>query len=297
MTTVAVLSTDRLPKFFGDDHPTEEGLFAEDDTLIAALSEHGMVGTRVPWRRPDIDWRRYDLAILRSTWDYLEDLALFFAVLEDLSRHCRLVNPLATVRWNYDKRYLAELEQAGVPVVPTRYCSRLDLADGVLRTLPSGFVADGIIIKPTIGVGAFETYRIDDPTGSTEAPALELSGDSYMVQPFLPAILSEGEWSFVFLRGALAYTARKVPAAGEWRSQVMYGGRTVGEQPTPSDRAAAEAVMEKLPVEAIYARIDMARLADGGLALMEAELIEPQLFFADIPSTATAFAHAITESL
>lgn len=48
--------------------------------------------------------------------------------------------------------------------------------------------------------------------------------------------------------------------------------------------------MAALPVPARYARIDMARLPDGRLALMEAELIEPQLYFSSVPVSAEHFA-------
>ncbi len=48
-----------------------------------------------------------------------------------------------------------------------------------------------------------------------------------------------------------------------------------------------------LPVPAQFARIDMARLPDGRLALMEAELIEPQLFFFDVPEAADLVAEAV----
>ena len=77
MIRASILSTDRLPRFLGDDRPTEEGLFGEDDILIAALADHGIAGERVPWRRTDVDWQGYDLAILRSTWDYIDDLPRF----------------------------------------------------------------------------------------------------------------------------------------------------------------------------------------------------------------------------
>jgi glutathione synthase/RimK-type ligase-like ATP-grasp enzyme len=184
------------------------------------------------------------------------------------------------------------LERVGVRIVPSRFLSRGELVGGALMVLPTDFAPDGLIVKPTVGVGAFETARVADPAPGTASRAPALSGNSYMVQPFLPAIMGDREWSFAFLAGDLAYTARKVPAEGDWRVQVMYGADTHEVDPAPADRAAAESVIAALPVEAFYARIDMVRMADGGLALIEAELIEPQLFFADIPAAAPAFAKA-----
>jgi len=73
---------------------------------------------------------------------------------------------------------------------------------------------------------------------------------------------------------------------------VMYGARTLEVTPSFEDRQAAEAVYQSLPVRADLARIDMVRLGDA-LVLMEAELIEPQLYLFDVPAAAERLATAI----
>ena len=117
------------------------------------------------------------------------------------------------------------------------------------------------------------------------------------LQPFLASVRDEGEWSFVFGAGRFLYAAFKRPAPEDFRVQVMYGARTTPAAPAPCDLAAAETALAALPVPVHLARIDMARLADGGLALMEAELIEPQLFLHDLPEAAGLLAAAILSSL
>ncbi len=118
-----------------------------------------------------------------------------------------------------------------------------------------------------------------------------------MIQPFLPSITEEGEWSVVFGAGELLYSVLKQPREGDFRVQVMYGATTVERTPTARDLRAARTVLDRLPPGAHLARIDMARLPNGRLALMEAELIEPQLFLFDVPDAARKLAGAIQKIL
>jgi len=292
MTRIAVLSTTRLPRFLGEGHPTEAGLFAEDDLLIDAFARRGARAERLAWRRVDVDWRTYDLAVIRSTWDYIDDLAAFLARLRAIEdAGCPLVNPLRTVEWNYDKGYLLELAERGLVIVP----SWIGAATSFAAEAPAWATGapEGYIVKPTVGVGAFGAVLLADGDAVARHVSALSAAERVIVQPFLPSVRDEGEWSFVFLDGGLAYTALKRPRPGEFRVQVMYGAETIPAEPAARDRAAAEAVMAALLLPARYARIDMARLPDGRLALMEAELIEPQLYFSSVPGSADRFAEAM----
>src|SRR5690606_16238539 len=100
----------------------------------------------VEWDDPAVDWAGFDLAVIRSTWDYTWRAAEFTAWAERCGAATRLANPADVVRWNTDKRYLGDLAAAGVPVVPTRY-----LAPGDPPTLPDGYE---YVVKPASGAGA-----------------------------------------------------------------------------------------------------------------------------------------------
>ena len=65
-----------------------------------------------------------------------------------------LVNPPAAVRWSLDKRYPAELDEAGVPITPTVFVPPVSAA-----TFPAG----GFVVKPAIGAGSRDaaSYRPD----------------------------------------------------------------------------------------------------------------------------------------
>ena len=70
------------------------------------------------------------------------------------ARRGPLVNSPATLRWNLDKRYLRELEAAGVPVVPTTGWSGAADVDGR--------AAGGeVVVKPSISGGGHRTARYE----------------------------------------------------------------------------------------------------------------------------------------
>lgn len=288
---IALLSTTKLPKFLGDDHPNEDSLFAEDDVLAHALAERGAAVRRVPWRRQGVAWSQYDLVLVRSTWDYIDDLPGFLKVLEEIERAgCRLVNPLETIKWNADKRYLAALGDAGVPVVPTTVVEPGRESRAVIERLARS--ETGYVAKPVVGVGAYGTQRLADAGSVADHLFKRKSPAPCIVQPFLSSVTTEGEWSFVFGAGRFLYAALKTPKAGDFRVQVMYGARTVRKAPEAPDLESAVACFRALPVPAHFARIDMARMPNGRLALMEAELIEPQLYLFDVPDAAGLVADA-----
>lgn len=290
--TIALLSTTKLPAFLGHDHPDERALFAEDDVLAAALARRGATAERVAWRRADVPWPAYDLVLVRSTWDYIDDLPAFLKGLARIeAAGCRLVNPLATIRWNADKRYLAELARLGATVVPTTFVAPGEASSAVLERLARS--ETGYVLKPLVGVGAYGTERLADRDQLAARLGRERDPAARLVQPFLTSVATEGEWSFVFGAGRFLYAALKTPKAGDFRVQVMYGARTLPTTPSPADLDAAWRCFRALPVPGEIARIDMARLPDGRLALMEAELIEPQLFLFDVPEAADRLADAI----
>ena len=289
---IALLSTDKLPAFLGEDHPDEETLFAEDFKLIEALELQGLSAERVSWRRSDVDWSRYDCVLVRSTWDYIDAYDLFLQTIGEIEASgARLLNPREVIQWNSSKRYLGELMSAGVSVVPSLILEDGDWSPAEVQS----FLAPGeseLIVKPLVGVGAFQLRRFTDVH---DLDKVRRSGEldyPVMVQPFLSSIQSEGEWSFVFGGQQFLYSVLKVPTKGDYRVQVMYGARTLPRKPSDDDLAAARAVLEKVPYQTHLARVDMVRMPSGNLALMELELIEPQLYLFDVPEAAKMLAEA-----
>ncbi len=92
--------------------------------------------------------------------------------------------------------------------------------------------------------------------------------------------------------GALSHAVRKLPAPGDFRVQGMHGGSVVAHEATAAERAVAQTVLDALPPGASYTRIDLVT-ADRGPLLMEAELIEPELFLGAHPQAAQRFADVL----
>lgn len=258
------------------------------------------VGTRgtvadIDWRAPLAELAQFDLAILGTPWDYTEAKDEFLARLGELEAAGVVVcNPLAVVRWNSDKLYLRELERRGAVTIPTLWPERVGPED-VLAAFDH-FASNRVVVKRRVGAGAIgqDSFTRDNPPPadwSLEQPA--------MIQPFLPAIQREGELSFIFVDGALSHTLLKQATGGDYRIQSLYGGTETPLDPSPDDRAAAEAIMALLPFDQspLYARIDMVRLDDGRLAVIEAELIEPYLYPEQGPNLGAMLAQGMARRL
>lgn len=99
-----------------------------------------------------------------------------------------------------------------------------------------------------------------------------------MVQPFMPKIQEEGEYSFIFIYGSFSHALLKQAKAGDYRIQSTYGGVETAITPSDDDLADAAAILDILREIPLYARVDMLRGDDGRLLLMELELIEPYLY-------------------
>ena len=123
-------------------------------------------------------------------------------------------------------------------------------------------------------------------------------GRACMVQPFLPSVVEEGEYTFVFIDGVFSHGVLKRASEGEYRIQSLYGGYECDYTPAPDDLARAEAVIAALPFDRpLYCRIDMVRLPTGQLAVMEAEMIEPYLYPEQGPQLGERMARAILDRL
>lgn len=260
------------------------------DALRAGIGNLGTV-TDIDWRAPLETLAQFDAAILGTPWDYTEAKDEFLARLGELEQAgVTVCNPLAVVRWNSDKLYLKELGERGAVTIPTVWPERAGPAD-VLAAFEH-FQTDRVVVKRRVGAGAIgqDSFTRDNP------PPADWSLDqAAMIQPFLPAIQTEGEQSFIFIDGALSHALLKQATGGDYRIQTLYGGFETPLDPAPADRAAAEAVFALLPFDQppLYARIDMVRLEDGRLAVIEAELIEPYLYPEQGPNLGSMLADGI----
>ena len=89
-----------------------------------------------------------------------------------------------------------------------------------------------------------------------------------MVQPFMPRILDEGEYSLFYFGGAFSHAILKVPASGEFRSQEERGAEILRVDPEPRLRLRGQRALEAVSPAPLYARIDLVRNADSDFEVM-----------------------------
>ena len=265
----------------------------ESGLLVDALAERGVRAELVTWDAP-IDWAASPLVVVRTPWDYVERPAEFLDTLREIAAVTTLVNPAELVAWNHHKGYLAELERAGVPVVPlavVRQCAATAEQDAARTAF-----GDEIIVKPAISAGAWGTIRTRAASDEAREHLADLvrAGDA-LVQPYVRAV-EAGEVSLMFFGGELCHAVRKVPASGDFRVHAEYGGTIERHHPTEAELAVALAVLAAAPDTTTYARIDLVTTTAGPL-LMEAELIEPELFLSHHPAAAPRFAEVLVDLL
>jgi glutathione synthase/RimK-type ligase-like ATP-grasp enzyme len=114
-----------------------------------------------------------------------------------------------------------------------------------------------------------------------------------MVQPYIPAIETEGETSLLFFGGRFSHAVNKRPVPGEFRIQVQFGGDYRPVDPTAEALKVAESVLSMIDEPLLYARIDLAPGPDGAWLLMEAELIEPDFYLGHDPKGGALLAEAV----
>jgi glutathione synthase/RimK-type ligase-like ATP-grasp enzyme len=268
---------------------------SESDLVVRALAQRGLTATIHPWDQP-YDWDAFGLVVCRTPWDYFHRLDEFLGWARSVAARTALVNPIQTIAWNAHKSYLLDLERAGIPIVPTVLVGR-DSGTGEQARALSRFGHS--VIKPAVAGGALGALRVDTTADATVA-ADHLRGlladRDALIQPFIDGVQSEGETSLIFFDGVLSHSVRKVPATGDFRVHEIHGGSVVGHDPTAAELEVAHGALAAAPTPTVYARIDLVP-GPGGPAVMEAELIEPELFLPRSPGAAGRFAAALAARL
>ncbi len=237
------------------------------------------------------DLTGFDLVMPLLAWGYQRAAADWYAALHGwASAGVRLANPASLLRWNSDKRYLLDLGAKGVAIVPTRFAEALsdhDLSDA------RAIFGNTLVIKPAISGGADGTYRL---SADNPLPA-DVAGQAMLIQPMMPAIVTEGEFSLIYFNGTFSHALVKRPINGDFRVQEQFGGRETGVDAPSAARGVAEATLAALPALPLYARVDMVRDETGAFCLMELEAIEPSLFLEHATHGGADFAHAVHNHL
>ncbi len=265
---VALVSCRRLPEPDPDAEP-----------LARALERAGLEARVLAWEDPQADWASAAVAFIRSTWNYPQHYEEFLRWAGAAARVTRLRNPLDIVRWNAHKSYLLDLEARGVPVAPTELLRRGEAA--ALSEVMTRRGWTDCVVKPAVSAASFETLRVvgrDSAAGARHLGRL-LAERDVLIQQYLPSVEGYGERALVCVDGELTHAVRK---ATRFRGQdeAITGPVAISDDEARLARRALEAVGQ--PVA--YGRVDVAPGPDDVPVVMELELIEPSLFFAQSDS-------------
>ena len=251
----------------------------DDDLLKEELEKMGHQVSYRSWEDLDKEIKDEDFFIIRTTWNYTDHLDHYLEKLSLLGD--KLWNPLPLVKWNCHKKYLLELEENGVKIIPFKIVA----SQAELRIAMDELGGDEFVIKPPVGASAIGLQRFKknrQPEFSKEM----------MVQKFLPEI-TRGENSLIFCAGEFKYALKKTPKPGDIRVQEEYGSSIDPYNPTEAELENARLAIKNIPHPWLYARVDMV----SGHGVIELECIEPALYFARFPGSAEMMAETIVNAL
>jgi glutathione synthase/RimK-type ligase-like ATP-grasp enzyme len=274
-----------------------KNILADDHLLQAALHRLGLTSARVDWADPSIDWSQFRCAVFRTTWDYFDRVSEFSDWLKRVGSVTLLCNRISTVRWNMDKHYLTDLAERGVPVVPSRFLERNSTQSLLAVLEETGW--DESVVKPCVSGGARHTYRVNRQSASDHQQILTalLKQEAMLVQPFQADIVETGEDTLMVFGGKYSHAVRKVAKPGDFRVQDDHGGVVHEYKPTVEQITLAEQAVAACNPVPVYGRVDLVRDNDGRFAVMEFELIEPELWLRYHPPAAERFAVGLADFL
>ena len=237
------------------------------------------------WDDAGVDWRGFDLVVVRSTWDYPARRDEFLVWAASVPR---ILNSPEVLRWNTDKRYLAAL---GPQTIPTNFLE------------PGGpFVVPGFrfVVKPSVGAGSIGAARYDagDERAREHVGRLHAAGKTVMVQPYVEAVDDDEELALHFIGGEFSHAIRKaalLPRGGEPGEGLFVEERITAARPSETELELAERTLDAVPFareELLYGRVDLL----PGPVVLEVELTEPSLYLGYAEGAAPRFAAAIADA-
>ncbi|HEX5757222.1 MAG TPA: hypothetical protein VFY12_12850, partial [Arenimonas sp.] len=125
---------------------------------------------------------------------------------------------------------------------------------------------------------------------------------SVLLQPYLARVDQDGETALLYFGGEYSHAIRKGPLLrrGEGPTSHLFAPEAITpRQPGQDERQLADRLVKALPGlfgldrPLAYARIDLLRGSDGRPCLLELELTEPSLFFAQAEGSAERLVTAL----
>ena len=293
---IVVLTEDRYVNPDPND-PYNQDILNEDRLVVEALEAKGFRVARISWSDPTFDWSSTQTVIFRTTWDYFYRFQEWEAWLSSTSKVTQMINSHSLIQWNMDKHYLRDLEERGIHIPESRF-----IEVGEQTTLSDLLSETGwanCILKPCVSGTARHTYKLNAENISEHEDIFQglIRSEAMMLQPFLNNIVAKGEVSMIVIGGQFTHAVLKVAKGGDFRVQSDFGGSIQNYNPSVAEREFAEKAVAACDPQPVYARVDIVEDNNGQLALIELELIEPELWFRMNPKAAEVLADSLERFL
>ena len=275
------------------------GLDTDMPLLVAALQRADVDSVVVPWN-DDVDWSQFRLVVIRSTWDYHRRYAEFMAWVHRVSQVTNVANSAEVIAWNTDKRYLADIADAELPIVPTVFVAPHEPVD--LALITKLLEAGDVVIKPTVSAGSNDTERHDDRDRLVaHVQALHASGRTAMVQPYLREVETSSETGLVYIDGEFSHAFAKGPMLRDPKTMAegLYAEERIeARTPSEAERLQGDRVLSYVTNRfgrPLYTRVDLLP-SENGPVIIEVEMTEPSLYVHLSDDAADRLADAIRRS-
>lgn len=263
---------------------TQDPALAADEVMLSKeLSKLDIKVDLVNWHDSH-NWAEYEFVLIRTTWDYVDRASEFIEVLEKISNQTKLLNPIETIKWNINKKYLIEIQDMGFKTIPTLLTGPFTKEE-FKKSFDKMNNGAGVIVKPTIGASSQGIQLVNKASEVNE-----MNEGEWLVQPFQENIKTQGEYSLLFFNKKYSHGIIKVPKSGDFRSQEEFDSKVDAISPSKKMILLGESVLNKISMHSEYARVDFINDEDNNPQIIEIELIEPCLFLGHDTEAAKSFA-------
>jgi len=275
---IVILTEDRYDNIVASDS-NERNILLEDSIIQESLEKLGLKVLRTSWANPNFDWATTKAALFSTTWDYFDRFPEFSKWLEKTKHKTKFINPYETLKWNLDKHYLLDLQNAEINIPPTVF-----VEIGNKSSLKEIFEQTNwkeAVLKPSVSGAGRHTYRIHkENLADYENIFTELiENESMMLQEFQYNIVEKGEVAYMIMGDKFTHAILKKAKKGDFRVQDDFGGSVEVYNPTQEEIDFALRTVKNCGKKTIYARVDIFYDNNNQPAIGELELIEPELWY------------------
>ena len=274
-----------------------QNVLTEDGLILKELKKLGLKATRKDWDDKHFNWSEAKILLIRSTWDYFHRFKEFKKWIEKVKSDSLLINTYEQVNWNFDKHYLKDLKKENINIPSSIFIKKG--SDISLQEHMKKNKWDCIVVKPTISGAGRYTYKVDENNiEKINNTYLELiKEEDFIIQEFQKNIVSKGEVAVVLIDGEFTHAILKLAKKGDFRVQDDFGGTIHDYEPNQEMIEFAQKSIKSLNPTPVYARVDIIWDNENKMAVSELELIEPELWFRNNPSSAVKIAKVLKEKV